>query len=64
MSAKMSPTMFFTHFSKLNKAEAEEIEPEFSFENADNLFNDNFTPSEVSKLLLSPTPADVFLFLE
>ena len=47
----MSPTMFFNHFSKPNKAEAEEIEPEFSFKNADNLFNDNFTPSEVSKLL-------------
>ena len=47
----MSPTNFFNHFSKLNKAEAEEIKPEFSFENAENLFNDNFTPSEVSKLL-------------
>ena len=47
----MSPTKFFNHFSKLNKAEAEEIEPEFSFKNADNLFNHNFTPSEVSKLL-------------
>ena len=51
ISDKMSPTILFNHFSKLNKAEAEEIEPEFSFENADNLFNDNFTPSEVSKLL-------------
>ena len=48
MSDKMSPTHFFNHFSKLNKAEAEVIEPEFSFENAGNLFNDNFTPSEVS----------------
>ena len=50
-SDKMSPTNFFNHFSKLNKAEAEEIEPEFAFENTDILFNDNFTPSEVSKLL-------------
>ena len=51
MSDKMSPTHFFNHFSKLNKAEAEVIEPEFSFENAGNLFNDNFTPSEVTKFL-------------
>ena len=51
ISDKMSPTIFFNHFSKLNKAAVEEIEPEFFFENADNLFNDNFTPSEVSKLL-------------
>ena len=51
ISDKMSPTNFFNHFSKLNKAEAEEIEPEFSSKNADNLFNDKFTPSEVSKLL-------------
>ena len=47
----MSLTIFFNHFSKPNKAEDKEIEPEFSFKNADNLFNDNFTPSEVSKLL-------------
>ena len=47
----MSLTNFFNHFSKLNKAEAQEIELEFSFEDADNLFNDKFTPSEVSKLL-------------
>ena len=47
----MSPVNFSNHFSKLNKAEDEKIEPEFSFENADNLFNDNFTPSRVSKLL-------------
>ena len=47
----MSPVNFSNHFSKLNKAEDEKIEPEFSFENADNLFNDNFTPSKVSKLL-------------
>ena len=51
ISDKMSPTNFFNHFSKLNKAEAEEIKPEFPLENAENLFNDNFTPSEVSKLL-------------
>ena len=47
----MSPTNFSNYFSELNKAEDVKIEPEFSFENEDNLFNDIFTPSEVSTLL-------------